>query len=175
MAVRDGDIRNTKRGWLHAIHLWPHHSRERPMTWLQLAAALFVSLSWCRCAPSPPSAQTARASATARGEYLARAGDCVACHSAPGGKAFAGGLKMGTPLGTIFDHQHHPGHRNRHRHLHAAGFRPRCAQGHREGRPPALSGDALSVLCQADRRRCAGAVRLLHARGAAGASGQPAQ
>ena len=40
--------------------------------------------------------------ATARGEYLARAGDCVACHSAPGGKAFAGGLKMGTPLGAIY-------------------------------------------------------------------------
>ena len=38
----------------------------------------------------------------ARGEYLARVGDCVACHSAPDGKAFAGGLKMGTPLGTIF-------------------------------------------------------------------------
>lgn len=42
------------------------------------------------------------AGATVRGEYLARAGDCVACHSAPGGKAFAGGLKMGTPLGAIF-------------------------------------------------------------------------
>ena len=39
--------------------------------------------------------------ATARGEYLARAGDCVACHSVPGGKAFAGGLKMATPVGTI--------------------------------------------------------------------------
>ncbi len=37
-----------------------------------------------------------------RGEYLARAGDCVACHSVPGGKAFAGGLKMGTPLGNIY-------------------------------------------------------------------------
>jgi alcohol dehydrogenase (quinone), cytochrome c subunit len=35
-------------------------------------------------------------------EYLARAGDCVACHSIPGGKAFAGGLKMGTPLGAIY-------------------------------------------------------------------------
>src|SRR6185437_13267149 len=34
--------------------------------------------------------------------YLARAGDCVACHSVPGGKAFAGGLKMGTPLGNIY-------------------------------------------------------------------------
>ena len=35
-------------------------------------------------------------------EYLARAGDCVACHSIPGDKAFAGGLKMGTPLGAIY-------------------------------------------------------------------------
>ena len=26
-----------------------------------------------------------------RGEYLARAGDCVACHSQPNGKQFAGG------------------------------------------------------------------------------------
>ena len=36
------------------------------------------------------------------GEYLARAGDCVACHSVAGGQAFAGGLKMGTPLGAIY-------------------------------------------------------------------------
>ena len=36
------------------------------------------------------------------GEYVARAGDCVACHSVPGGKAFAGGLKMGSPLGAIY-------------------------------------------------------------------------
>jgi mono/diheme cytochrome c family protein len=37
-----------------------------------------------------------------KGEYLARAGDCIACHSVPGGKAFAGGLRMGTPLGVIY-------------------------------------------------------------------------
>jgi mono/diheme cytochrome c family protein len=37
-----------------------------------------------------------------KGEYLARAADCIACHSVPGGKAFAGGLKMGTPLGAIY-------------------------------------------------------------------------
>jgi mono/diheme cytochrome c family protein len=35
-------------------------------------------------------------------EYVARAADCVACHSIPGGQAFAGGLKMGTPLGAIY-------------------------------------------------------------------------
>jgi alcohol dehydrogenase (quinone), cytochrome c subunit len=36
------------------------------------------------------------------GEYVERAADCVACHSIPGGRAFAGGLKMGTPLGAIY-------------------------------------------------------------------------
>ncbi len=38
----------------------------------------------------------------ARGEYLARAGDCVACHTAKGGKPFAGGLPMQTPVGTLY-------------------------------------------------------------------------
>jgi mono/diheme cytochrome c family protein len=36
-----------------------------------------------------------------RGEYLTTAGDCVACHSAPGGEKFAGGLYMDTPVGKI--------------------------------------------------------------------------
>ena len=36
-----------------------------------------------------------------RGEYLARAGDCVACHAAPGGKPFAGGRAMPTPFGDL--------------------------------------------------------------------------
>ena len=37
-----------------------------------------------------------------RGEYLSRVGDCNACHTAPGGKVFAGGLKMDTPFGPIY-------------------------------------------------------------------------
>lgn len=37
-----------------------------------------------------------------RGAYLAAAGDCVACHTAPGGKEFAGGRPLPTPFGTIF-------------------------------------------------------------------------
>jgi len=37
-----------------------------------------------------------------RGEYLAKAGDCIACHTVPGGKAFAGGLPVETPFGTIY-------------------------------------------------------------------------
>jgi mono/diheme cytochrome c family protein len=37
-----------------------------------------------------------------RGRYLATAADCGACHTAPRGKPFAGGLPIGTPLGTIY-------------------------------------------------------------------------
>ena len=36
-----------------------------------------------------------------RGQYLSTAGDCVACHSVPGGKPFAGGLALPTPIGEI--------------------------------------------------------------------------
>ncbi|MGO3297071.1 MAG: cytochrome c [Marinobacter sp.] len=37
-----------------------------------------------------------------QGEYMAKASDCVACHTAPGGKPFAGGLAMPTPVGEIY-------------------------------------------------------------------------
>ncbi len=37
-----------------------------------------------------------------RGRYLARAGDCVACHTAPGGTEFVGGLPLETPIGRIY-------------------------------------------------------------------------
>ena len=37
-----------------------------------------------------------------RGEYLARAGDCIACHTAPEGHIFAGGRAMPTPFGTLY-------------------------------------------------------------------------
>lgn len=37
-----------------------------------------------------------------RGAYLARAGDCVACHTSDKTRSFAGGLPIGTPFGTIY-------------------------------------------------------------------------
>ncbi|MET0856144.1 MAG: cytochrome c, partial [Telluria sp.] len=37
-----------------------------------------------------------------RGEYLARAGDCVACHTVPNGPVFAGGRAMATPFGNLY-------------------------------------------------------------------------
>ncbi|HEX4023271.1 MAG TPA: cytochrome c [Steroidobacteraceae bacterium] len=44
----------------------------------------------------------ADASLIQRGQYLAYAADCVACHSVPGGAAYAGGRGMGLPLGTVY-------------------------------------------------------------------------
>lgn len=37
-----------------------------------------------------------------RGAYLARAGDCIACHTADKSRPYAGGLPIGTPFGTIY-------------------------------------------------------------------------
>ena len=38
----------------------------------------------------------------AQGKYLVQAGDCIACHTEPGGKEMAGGRAMPTPFGTLF-------------------------------------------------------------------------
>ncbi|RYZ07311.1 MAG: c-type cytochrome, partial [Comamonadaceae bacterium] len=37
-----------------------------------------------------------------RGAYLARAGNCMACHTERGGAPFAGGKGIATPFGTVF-------------------------------------------------------------------------
>lgn len=54
-----------------------------------------------------PGANVDAALATRKGDavhgaYLARAGDCIACHTAKGGTPFAGGLPFATPVGTIY-------------------------------------------------------------------------
>ncbi|WP_069267081.1 c-type cytochrome [Paraburkholderia nodosa] len=69
-------------------------------------------------APSANAADAARAAAAAatanakpvasnaeliaRGEYLARAGDCIACHTVPSEQMFGGGRPMETPFGTLY-------------------------------------------------------------------------
>lgn len=37
-----------------------------------------------------------------RGEYVARAGDCIACHTEPGGQPFAGGRALNTSFGAVY-------------------------------------------------------------------------
>jgi mono/diheme cytochrome c family protein len=53
-----------------------------------------------------PIAQPARASfdpaAVARGARLAALGDCMSCHTVPGGTPFAGGRGVQTPFGTVY-------------------------------------------------------------------------
>ncbi len=52
--------------------------------------------------PTGVPAELAHASLVQRGEYLARAADCVACHTAKGGVPYAGGLGFVLPFGTIY-------------------------------------------------------------------------
>ena len=67
-------------------------------------------LMQARADDAVPPAQAAGATGTAptdpdlvkRGEYLARVGDCVACHTADKSRPFAGGLPINTPFGTIY-------------------------------------------------------------------------
>jgi len=52
--------------------------------------------------PTGVPASLAKASVVERGAYLARAADCMACHTKPGGKDFAGGLGFKLPFGTLY-------------------------------------------------------------------------
>lgn len=45
---------------------------------------------------------TNSAFAMSQGEYLARAADCMACHTASEGEPLAGGVKFNTPVGVIY-------------------------------------------------------------------------
>jgi mono/diheme cytochrome c family protein len=52
--------------------------------------------------PTGVPAELKGASLIERGEYLARAADCAACHTADGGKPYAGGRAFVLPFGTLF-------------------------------------------------------------------------
>ena len=72
---------------------------------IKLAAFVAVAAAIAGLGPvaAPAGAQTtASADQIKRGEYLARAGDCVSCHTQPGGGApYAGGMTMKTPYGDL--------------------------------------------------------------------------
>jgi mono/diheme cytochrome c family protein len=79
-----------------------------PAIALLLALLLLAALAawWLPPAddPGPPPATTAAlapAQRLERGAYLARAGDCMACHTVRGGAAYAGGRTIRTPFGDI--------------------------------------------------------------------------
>jgi mono/diheme cytochrome c family protein len=59
------------------------------------AAILWLALALTSNANSIQAEQTQ----VQRGEYLARAGDCISCHTASGGQPLAGGGRLNTPFG----------------------------------------------------------------------------
>lgn len=76
---------------------------------LALAALLAALVGWLNRrdedpidAAGAPTAAVADADQIARGAYLARAGNCMGCHTAQGGAAYAGGRGVPTPFGTIY-------------------------------------------------------------------------
>ena len=78
-----------------------------PVRWSRRAARLLLAATlvlWSAAsvaqAGNPPAAEAA--AAIERGKYLANAGNCVSCHTRPGGIPFTGGLPFQTALGTIF-------------------------------------------------------------------------
>src|SRR5580704_15687088 len=52
--------------------------------------------------PTGVPAELKGASLIERGQYLARAADCAACHTADGGEPFAGGRAFVLPFGTLY-------------------------------------------------------------------------
>jgi fructose 5-dehydrogenase cytochrome subunit len=63
---------------------------------------VFVAAAGCRTAVAHADEAAGSAELIKRGEYLAKAADCGACHTAPHGKPFAGGLAITSPVGTIY-------------------------------------------------------------------------
>lgn len=77
------------------------------LTLLVLLAGASVLVWWLNVRGEPdlasaPPDTPATAEQVARGAYLARAGNCAACHTARGGAAYAGGTAIPTPFGTIY-------------------------------------------------------------------------
>ncbi len=51
---------------------------------------------------APVATPAPSAAVVARGAYLALAGNCMGCHTVPGGERYAGGRGIATPFGTVF-------------------------------------------------------------------------
>jgi mono/diheme cytochrome c family protein len=81
------------------IYLW-HVLVPGPMAF---AGGSTVALADYHAAdPTGVPADLAGADPVKRGEYLARAADCMVCHTTPGGAPYAGGLEIRLPFGAIY-------------------------------------------------------------------------
>jgi mono/diheme cytochrome c family protein len=82
------------------IHLTGSAPDMKTKLWLGLTLSL-AALGAARAQDTKPAPGTPDPALISHGEYLTTAGDCAACHTAPGGQKFAGGLYMDTPFGPI--------------------------------------------------------------------------
>jgi mono/diheme cytochrome c family protein len=71
---------------------------------LIIACVGFVAATWKPEIPrvARPDPASFDPAIVKHGAQLAAVGNCIACHTVPGGKAFAGGLAVPTPFGTIY-------------------------------------------------------------------------
>ena len=79
-------------------------SSARSALLFRLAAAAIAAASVAALIPICSVAQTApdTRELVERGAYLARAGDCLACHGAPDGQPYSGGVPFAVPVGTVY-------------------------------------------------------------------------
>ncbi|MFP8965057.1 c-type cytochrome [Pokkaliibacter sp. CJK22405] len=68
----------------------------------RLVMANLLLMPLCGSAFAADQASGDQADLIKRGEYLSRAGDCMACHSVPGKPDYAGGLPIKSDLGVIY-------------------------------------------------------------------------
>ncbi len=81
--------------------------KRRTMALAAVVLMALAALGWLAWPDRPHEADAtgappATAASVARGAYLVRVGNCMACHTARGGVAFAGGRPIETPFGTVY-------------------------------------------------------------------------
>src|SRR5690349_14619778 len=82
----------------------PRRAWRRRAATAAIAGAI-AAVAACASGPGPaPSARPVSfdAPSIARGARLTSIGNCASCHTAPGGRTYAGGRALETPFGTIY-------------------------------------------------------------------------
>ena len=133
---------------------------RRGWGWLAASAAGLATLATALWPLKPalpltagPDASLYSAQAIERGRLVAAAGDCVACHTAPGGARNAGGLALETPFGIIYSTNITPDAQTGIGRWSYAAFERAMRQGiHQDGRQlyPAFPYTAYAKLSDAD-------------------------
>jgi mono/diheme cytochrome c family protein len=67
-----------------------------------LVATPFVTATAATATATATATTAAQDPLVRQGRYVARAADCFSCHTAPGGRTFAGGDELKTPFGPIY-------------------------------------------------------------------------